>query len=329
MIVDSAQYQAGVRVCELSTVADAAALAKQGPGFVLLALSEPDAEEMKELAATFDLPHLAAEDGLEGHQRPKLEDYGDCLFVVVKSVHYDEATMQMDIGELDVFLGSTYAIVVARSALEIIYAMRARLEEHRQVGALGPMAALWALLDAVIDDGERVVDVLGDQGERIEQIVFEGDIDQSEAIYLHRRRVDRLIRSVHPVLSILDTLERGESVETPGALRPFMRDVGDHARRLSEELGQLSSRLDGLLNANLARVTVRQNVTVQKVSAWAAIAAVPTIITGIYGMNFRYLPELGWPFGYPLAILVMVVSVVVLRWHFRRIRGCDGGLATT
>jgi magnesium transporter len=319
MILDCAQYQGGVRMSEPSTVADAAVLAKQERGFVLLALSEPPAEELKELAATFDLPPLAVEDGLEGHQRPKLEDYGECLFVVVKSVHYDEATMQMDTGELDVFLGSNYAIVVARSAFEIIHAMRARLDEHPQVGALGPMAGLWAVLDAVIDDGERVTDLLGDQGERIEQSVFEGGLDQSEAIYLHRRRADRMIRSVHPMLPILDALEHGEPVASPQALRPFLRDVGDHAQRLTEELTQLSSRLDGLLNANLARVTMRQNVIMQKVSAWAAIAAIPTIITGIYGMNFRDFPELGWPFGYPLAIGIMVVAVVALRWHFRRI----------
>jgi magnesium transporter len=319
MIVDCAQYLAGVRVNEPSTVADLAVLARQGASFVLLAISEPDAEELKDLAVAFDLPPLAVADALEGHQRPKLEDHGDCLFVVVKSVHYDEDTMQLAIGELATFIGSTYAIVIARSALEIIHGTRSRLDEHGHVAALGPMASLWALLDAVIDEGERVVDLLGDRGEQIEQRVFEGDLDQSEAIYLHRRRVDRLIRSVHPVLPILDTLARGEPIASSSALRPFLRDVGNHARRLTEELAQLSSRLDGLLDANLARVTVRQNVIVQKVSAWAAIAAAPTIIAGIYGMNFRYFPELGWSFGYPLAIVIMVVAVVVLRWHFRRI----------
>ena len=319
MIVDRALYQAGVRTSEPSTVAQAADLAKQGSGFVLLALSEPNVEEIKQLAVTFDLPPLAVEDGFEGHQRPKMEEHGDCLFVVVKSVSYDEATMQMIIGELDVFIGATYAIVIARSALDIIHGTRARLDEHPQVAALGPMASLWAMLDTVIDDGERVVDTLSDHGERIEQIVFEGDLDQSEAIYLHRRRVDRVMRSVHPVLPILDTLELDQPVASPTALRPYLRDVGDHARRLTEELAQLSSRLDGLLNANLARVTMRQNVIMQKVSAWAAIAAVPTIIAGIYGMNFRHFPELGWPFGYPLAIVVMAAAVLVLRWHFRRI----------
>jgi magnesium transporter len=259
------------------------------------------------------------EDGLERHQRPKLEDHGDCRFVVAKSVRYDAASMQMDTGELDAFICPTYAIVVARSSPEIVSRMRARFDERPHVAALGSMAVLWAMLDAVIDHGERLVDVLSDQGERIEQSVFEGDLDQSEAIYQHRRRVDRLMRSVHPMLPILDTLELDEWVAAPKALRPFLRDVGGHARRLTEELAQLSSRLDGLLDANLARVAVRQNEVVQKVSGWAAVAAAPTIISGIYGMNFRHFPELGWPLGYPLAIAIMAVSVLALRWHFRRI----------
>jgi magnesium transporter len=319
MIVDSAQYQAGLRVPRPATVADLASLARQGPGFVLLSISEPEAAELNGVAAAFDLPALAVADVRESHQRPKLEDHGDCLFVVVKSAHYDAATMQLAIGDLAIFVGSTYAIVIARAALEILHGTRRRLDQHGQAAALGPMAVLWAVLDAVIDEGERVVDLLGDRGERIEQDVFEGDLDQSEAIYLHRRRVDRMIRSVHPVLPILETLAHGEPIASPAALRPFLRDVGEHARRLTEELAQLSSRLDGLLDANLARVTMRQNVIVQKVSAWAAIAAAPTIIAGIYGMNFRHFPELGWSFGYPLAIVIMVVAVVVLRWHFRRI----------
>jgi magnesium transporter len=319
MIVDCSIYEAGVRVNNPATIADAVGLANEGPGFVWLALSEPDEEELKDLAVAFDLPSWAMEDGLRGHHRPRLVDYGDGLSVVVKSVHYDDATMQMDIGELYCFIGARYAIVIARSAVDIIHAMGASLDEHDQVAALGPMAGLWAVLEAVIEDGERVVDLLSDQGERIEQSVFEGNLDQSEAIYLHRRRADSLIRSVHPVLPILDTLERGEPVASPQALRPYIRDVGDHARRLTEELAQLSGRLDGLLDANLARVNVRQNLTVQKVSAWAALAAVPTIITGIYGMNFRYFPELSWPLGYPLAIVTMVVAVVGLRWNFRRI----------
>ena len=319
MIIDCGWYRAGVREAEAASVAEAACLSREGSGFVWLAVSEPDSAELNELGVSFDLPALAVEDALEGHQRPKLEEYGECVFVVVKTVRYDRAATQFDIGELDVFVGSRYAIVVGRSATDVVAGARERLDAHPGVATLGPMAGLWAVLDTVIDDGERVADLLIDQGERIEQAVFEGDGDHSEPIYLHHRRVEQLGRVVHPALAIFDTLERGEPVESPEGVRPFLRDVGDHARRLSEEVMMLSGRLDGLLNANLARVTVRQNVIMQMVSAWAAIAAAPTIITGIYGMNFRRFPELGWPFGYPLALLIMVVAVLALRWQFRRV----------
>ena len=149
--------------------------------------------------------------------------------------------------------------------------------------------------------------------------MFQRDQDQSEPIYLQLQDTERLARAVHPMLAIFDRLERGELMESPEDLSPLLRDVGDHARRLSEEIMQLSEALDGLLNANLARVTVRQNVIIQQVSGWAAIAAVATIIAGIYGMNFRHMPELDWSFGYPLAILIMVVAVLLLRWNFRRV----------
>lgn len=318
MISDGGWYDAGRRQAEVSNVTEAARLARDGVGFVWLVLSEPGWEELNELGAAFDLPALATEDALEGHQRPKLEDYGECVFVVVRTLRYDTTTMRFDTGELDVFLGPTYAIMVSRAAHDVLTGARKRLDERPAVTTLGPMAALWALLDTVIDDGERVVDLLVDHGELLEQAVFEGDGDQSEPIYLHHRRVEQLERVVHPTLAIFDTLERGEPVQSPQDVRPFLRDVGDHARRLSEELVMLAGRLDGLLNANLARLTVRQNAIMQRVSGWAAIAAAPTIIAGIYGMNFRRFPELGWPFGYPLALVIMVVAVLALRWQFRR-----------
>ncbi|MCL3859617.1 magnesium and cobalt transport protein CorA [Actinotalea sp. K2] len=319
MIVDSAWYHASARGSEAMSIPDAARLSLRGPGFVWLAVSEPAREELDELSECFDLPALAVEDALEGHQRPKLEEYGDCLFVVVKAALYDQDSGQLDVVELDVFLGARYAIVVSRTAGGVLSGVRRRIDGHPAVTALGPMIVLWAVLDTVVDDGERVVDLLLDGAERIEQAVFQGDRDQSEAIYLHHRRVDRLGRTVHPVLAVFDTLERGEPVMSPEAVRALLRDAGDHARRLSEEVVMLSGRLEGLLSANLARVTVRQNVILQKVSSWAAIAAAPTVITGVYGMNFRHFPELGWPFGYAFALALMVAAVGVLHWNFRRV----------
>jgi magnesium transporter len=317
MIIDCAHYLAGVRQAEPMSLGDAARLAREGSGFVWLASSDPGPDELDELGAAFHLPALAVEDARAGHQRPKLADHGEGAFLILKTVRRGKA--HIEIGELDIFLGARHAIAISWSNAAPLAGARERLDEHPEVAKLGPMAAAWALLDAVIDDDERVADRLGDDLEQIEQAVFQRAQDQSEPIYLDHRDTERLVRAVHPMLAIFDTLERGKPVESPEDLRPLLRDVGDHARRLSEELMQLGEALDGLLNANLARVTFRQNVIIQQVSGWAAIAAVPTIIAGIYGMNFRHMPELDWTLGYPLAILIMVVAVLLLRWNFRRV----------
>ena len=237
----------------------------------------------------------------------------------MKTVRHDETGTQLEIGAVDILVGARYAIAIGQSSPDALEGASERLRTRPEVATHGPMAAAWAVLDAVIEDSERVVDGLGDQLERIQVAVFQGDQDQSEPIYLQLREAGRLARAMHPMLTIFDRLERGELVEAPEALSPLLGDVSDHARRLSEEVMMLGEALDGLLNANLARVTVRQNVIIQQVSAWAAIAAVATIITGIYGMNFRHMPELGWVFGYPLAIAIMILTVVVLRWYFKRV----------
>ena len=180
------------------------------------------------------------------------------------------------------------------------------------------MAAAWAVLDAVIDGSERVVDELGDAS-RASRSRCSKAIRTRASPSTSSSEAGRLAPAMHPMLTVFDRLQRGELVDEPQELSPLLDDVSDHARRLSEEVMMLGEALDGLLNANLARVTVRQNVIIQQVSAWAAIAAVTTIITGIYGMNFRHMPELGWVFGYPLAIAIMAVTVVVLRWYFKRV----------
>jgi magnesium transporter len=319
MIIDCAHFLAGVRDGDPMSLGDAGRLAGEAAGFVWVALSDPAVDDLDELSMAFDLPHFAVQDTPEGYQRPKLEHHGETTILTVKTVRHDESGTQLAIGAVDIFVGARYAIAIGRSSPDALEGASERLRTRPEVAKHGPMAAAWAVLDAVIDDTERVVDGLGDQLERIQVAVFQGDQDQSEPIYLRLREAARLARAMHPMLTILDRIERGELVEAPEALSPLLGDVSDHARRLSEEITLLGEALDGLLNTNLARVTVRQNVIIQQVSAWAAIAAVATIITGIYGMNFRHMPELGWVFGYPLAIGIMAVTVVVLRWYFKRV----------
>ena len=319
MIIDCAHFVAGVRASDPVSLGDAGRLARQSEGFAWVALSDPAADELDELGAAFGVQRSALAGTSEGFQRPKLEHHGESTILTVKTVRADGSTASLGIGVIDIFVGGRYAIAIGQSSSEALEGASERLRTRPEVAVHGPMSAAWAVLDAVIDGTEHVVDGLGDQLERIQVAVFQGDQDQSEPIYLQLREAGRLARVMHPMLTIFDRLERGELVEAPQALSPFLGDVSDRARRLSEEAMSLGEVLDGLLNANLARVTVRQNVIIQQVSAWAAIAAVATIITGIYGMNFRHMPELDWMFGYPLAIAIMILTVVVLRWYFKRV----------
>lgn len=319
MITDCAHYVAGVRAVEPLNLRDAGRLASRTQGFVWVALSDATADELHELRTAFDVPRFALEGAPEGYERPKLEQHGERTILTVKTVRPDGSETQLEVGAVDIFVGGRYAIATGQSSPDALVGASERLRTRPEVAVHGPMAAAWAVLEAVVADSEALVDRLGDRLETIQVAVFQGEQDQSEAIYIQLQEVARLARAMHPMLTIFDRLERGELVQAPTALAPVFGDVSDRARRLSEELKMLGEALDGLLNVNLARVTVRQNVIIQQVSAWAAIAAVATIITGIYGMNFRHMPELDWIFGYPMAIAIMVLTVVVLRWYFKRV----------
>jgi magnesium transporter len=319
MIIDSAHYLDGTRDDEGLSLAEAGRRAAQGRGFVWLALSDPSAEELAQLGTSFDVPALAVEDMREGHQRPKLERYGDGEFLVVKTVHHRGGERRLIFGELEAFFGPSCAIVAGWHSPAALAGARERLDAHPELVRLGPRAAAWAVLDTVVDAYEPVLDVLADALEETEQAVFQQRLDQGERIYLQRREAGRLARVVHPLGGVFDGVAHGDPSELPEQLRPLLRDVGDHVHRLSEEIALLGESLDALLNANLAAVTVRQNQVVQKVSGWAALAAVPTVITGVYGMNFRHMPELGWSIGYPLVVIVMIAVVVGLRRYFRHV----------
>lgn len=284
-----------------------------------VSLADPSAEEMEQIQTAFELPVLAVDDAQEGHQRPKLDQYGDACFVVVKTVTSDEGQRPLEFGELDIFLGERHAVVTGWRSQAALSAARNRLDMHPDTARVGPFAVAWAVLDEVVDAYEPAFDRLEDAIESVEQTLFSGESTQGQRIYLMRRDVVRLGRALYPLLGPVDELEEGTSPTVPEQLRPLFRDIGDHVHRLYEENVQLGQVLDALLNANLAAASVRQNVVVQKLSGWAAIAIVPTIITGIYGMNFRYMPELRWVIGYPLALVLMIVVVFGLWRHLKHV----------
>jgi magnesium transporter len=319
-IVDCAHYRDGVRQHEGTLSIERAASAARGDGdFVWLGLFEPSDDEMDAVAKEFRLPELAVEDAEESHQRPKIEDYEDSFFVVLRTARYDDDREAVEFGEIHLFIGPTYVIAVRHGPASELGPARKRLEERRDLTRLGPAAAVWAIVDKVVDDYEPVVDGIDQDIEEVEQEIFTREGDSTERIYFLKREVIEFHRAASPLLAPLEDLERGAFPQVDDTLRSFFRDVADHARRVDEMVMGQRELLTSVLQANLALQSVRQNLVVKQISAWAAIIAVPTFIASLYGMNFEYMPELDSRVGYPLALAVMVVCVLVLHRFFRQI----------
>ena len=320
MIVDCAHYLDGVRQeTGPLDVETAAARAKDDGGFVWLGLHAPDEAERAEVGRLFGLHELALEDAGNKHQRPKLEDYDGSYFVVLKTARYDDDREEVDFGEINLFLGKGYVIAVRHGAASELAAARRRLESRPELVKVGPAAAAWAILDKVVDDYEPVAAGIDNDIAEVEQEVFAKDGDATERIYFLRREVIEFHRAVQPLIAPLESLEKGIVVEIDDQIQRYFRDVADHTRRIDDQLHDQRDLLGGVLEANLSLITLRQNNVIRAISAWAAIITVPTFIASVYGMNFDSMPELGWTFGYPLALLLMVVAVTVMYSFFKRI----------
>jgi magnesium transporter len=321
MIVDCAYYKDRKRQSEEPIPLEHAVdFLQRKDGFVWLGLLEPTPQELAAASEAFDLPKLAVEDTVHAHQRPKLEDYEGHFFIVLKTARYDEAEEQVHFGEIHVFLGSGYAITVRHGEASELKPARERLEgKYAELLDAGPAAVAWAVLDQVVDDYEPVNAGIDDDIEEVEEEVFTRKGDSSERIYFLKREVIEFHRSVFPLLAPLEALERGAYPQIAEGLRRHFRDVADHARRVDEQIHSQRELLTSILEANLSLVGVQQNKNVQAISAWAAIVAVPTFLASIWGMNFRYMPELDVRLGYPLALLVMALSTFLLHRFFRRI----------
>jgi magnesium transporter len=321
MIVDSAHYKDGERQHEgPMSLEEAARRPRDVPGeFVWIGLHDPDPGELDELARLFGLHELAVEDaGLE-HQRPKIEDYDESYFIVLKTAHYHEKDEIVHFGEISLFAGPGYVVAVRRGPGSELKTARARLEERPDLLMLGPASAVWAIVDKVVDDYVPVVDGIEDDIEEVENDVFDDDIPApTQRIYHLKREVIEFHRAVSPLLSPLAALEVG-AFPIPEELRRYFRDIADHDRRVDEQVSSQRELLTSILEANLALVSVNQNEVIKTISSIAGIIAVPTFIASNYGMNFEHMPELSWPLGYPLALAGMAISVVALIIFFRRI----------
>ena len=323
MIVDCAHYKDGARQHEGALDLERAAIVARESAegeFVWIGLHEPQPGDLDQLKRLFGLHELAVEDASLAHQRPKIEDYDDSYFIVLKTAHYHEDTETVHFGEIHVFAARGYVITIRHGQGSELASARQRLEARADLLKLGAASAVWAILDKVVDDYLPVVQGIDDDIEEVENDVFDDDIPApTQRIYHLKREVIEFHRAVWPLLQPLEALEVGAFARVPEELRRYFRDVHDHARRADEVVNSQRELLTSVLEANLALVSVNQNEVVKKISAWAAVIAVPTYIASVYGMNFEHMPELDERWGYPLALGVMAVCVAGLVTFFRRV----------
>jgi magnesium transporter len=319
VIVDCAIYEEGRRRDGSVDLHDAYGACRRDGKFAWIGLYEPTEEEFDSLRREFDLHPLAVEDAIHAHQRPKLEVFEDTVFVVLKTARYVDSEEVVQFGEILIFLGKDYILTVRHGEASALKQVRESLESDPELLKHGPGAVLHAIVDRVVDDYAPALEGLGVDIDEVENEVFSpGRSNPAQRIYRLKREVLEFNRAAAPLVEPIDRLAKGHYEVVHPEVRAYFRDVKDHLIRVHEQLESYRDLLTSILHANLAQITVRQNDDVRRISAIVAIVAVPTLIAGIYGMNFEHMPELGWTFGYPLVLAVMLTLCTLLYRFFRR-----------
>ncbi|MBW8872006.1 MAG: magnesium/cobalt transporter CorA [Leifsonia sp.] len=318
MIVDNAVYVDGIRT-EPPSLEETSETVRDRGGFAWIGLYRPTREELGAVAKEFELPSLAVEDALAGHQRPKVERYGSMLFVVLRPASYLDETEKVEFGEVHLFLGEDFVITVRHFETPDLARVRHRLEGDSPLLAHGPVAALYGVLDEIVDEYAPVVAGLENDIDEIEDQLFSGDRGVSRRIFELSTEVMQFQRAVDPLREVMSSLREGLlSKDADEDLRDAFRDVEDHVIRVTERADGFRQILQNALTVHSTLVGQQQNDEVKKISGWAAILFAPTLVGTIYGMNFRVMPELHWAFGYPFALLLMVAMGVGLYFVFKR-----------
>ena len=333
-VVAAAVYRDGRRIDSPSTVAEAARRLRDQPGTMAwIGLYRPAEAQLLAVAEEFGLHELAVEDAIVAHQRPKLERYGDTLFVVLRAARYLDEVEEVAFGEIHLFVGSNFVLTVRHGQAPDLAAVRRRMEGDPELLRLGPEAVLYAILDGIVDGYAPVVAGLQNDIDEIETEVFGGDPKVSRRIYELSREVIEFQRATSPLLGMLAGLMAGfEKYGTDEELQRYLRDVADHATTVAERVDGFRQMLADILTVNatlvsqaqnekitsLTEASYDQNEEIKRISAWAAILFAPTLIGTVYGMNFRQMPELSWVFGYPFALALMLVVSLTLYAIFKR-----------
>ncbi|MEV0081962.1 magnesium/cobalt transporter CorA [Saccharopolyspora sp. NPDC050642] len=333
-LIDTAIYRDGVRTATPSSLAETYRLLRDEPGTMAwIGLYRPAEEELLAAAEEFDLHKLAVEDAIVAHQRPKIERYGDTLFVVLRAATYVDETEEVSFGELHLFIGPNFVLTVRHGQSPDLSAVRRRMEDDPDLLRRGPEAVLYAVLDNVVDGYAPVIAGLQNDIDEIETEVFEANPNVSRRIYELSREVIEFQRATQPLLAILRSLEAGfQKYGIDEELQRYLRDVADHATTVAERVDGFRQMLDNILTVNATLVTqaqneemkrmteasYAQNEEIKKISSWAAILFAPTLIGTVYGMNFDFMPELHWGLGYPFAVVLMLVVCLSLYTIFKR-----------
>jgi magnesium transporter len=317
--VNCAAYAGGRRIADVEIQAINTVL-KQEDRFIWIGLHEPSADLLKQVQHEFGLHDLAIEDAHRAHQRPKLERYDDSLFVVLRTVQGEGGPGQLHFGETHIFVGPRYVVSVRHGSSLTYTAVRSRCEATPQLLCKGPGFILYALMDFIVDQYFPVVDALEDELEALEEEIFGGTVtrETTERIYKLKRQLVQIKRAISPLVDVCNRLMRFDFELIPEDVRPYFRDVYDHVIRINELTDITRELLASALEANFSLTSVTQNEVMKKLGAWVAIIAVPTMVAGIYGMNFDVMPELRSPWGYPITLAGMFTACASLYFYFRR-----------
>jgi magnesium transporter len=317
MLVNCVAYQKGQRVADI-TIGEIGSYLGRPDCFVWVAIKDPEPEELDALQREFNLHDLAVEDARHGHQRPKIEEYENSLFVVLQPIEREGE--ELHTGEVAVFVGDRYVLTVRRGAREGFAGVRRRTEQEPDLLKHGPAYVLYALMDTVVDRYFPIVDALTEEIERIEERIFAGQTTRAhiEALYELKRDLMTIKHAAAPLLEVTSKLHGGRVPPMCLGLHDYFRDVYDHLIRLNLSIDNLRDMVTTATAVNLSLIQIQENEVTKRLAAWAALIAVPTMVAGIYGMNFRHMPELTWKLGYPAVMGAIAAVDGYLVYRFRK-----------
>lgn len=317
MIVNCVVYDRGQRLSDIALNEVRAHLDRRGC-FVWVALKDPEPSELATLQEEFGLHELAVEDAQKGHQRPKVEEYGSSLFVVMHLI--EPAGPELQTGEVAIFVGPQYIVSVRRGAQLGFTDVRRRCEQEPELLQHGPAYVLYALMDNVVDRYFPVIERLSAEIEEVEERIFAGHTTraQIEALYSLKRKLMTLDHAAQPLLEVAGKLHGGRVPPLCAGLHDYFRDVYDHLLRVRQSIDNLRDTVTTAISVNLSLITIQENEVTKRLAAYAALVAVPTMIAGVYGMNFAHMPELQWRWGYPATLATMLLLDAYLVYRFKK-----------